>query len=141
MTGVLWAFASTFGFAFYQIANRRLVQQVSAYQVTLVGLLISIGVGVILAPLLTEPNMWQRLTLMAIVWFTLSGVVHFSLGWIFMSFAQRAIGAARTSPLTTSAIILSVVLGTLFFAEPFNLTLLIGIVLTIMGVYLISQQD
>lgn len=140
MSGVLWALASTLGFAIYQILNRRLVQQANIYMVTFVVLVASVGVGLLFMPLLGQPGMWRQLTGMGLLWFALSGVVHFSMGWTFISFAQRTIGAARTSPLTTSAIVVSAILGVIFFNEPFNLTLLAGIVLTIAGVYLISQE-
>lgn len=141
MAGVLWAFTATLGFAVYQIINRRLVQQANVYAITVIVLLVSVVVGLIFVPVLGEPGMWGRLTVAAGVWFGLSGIVHFSLGWTFLSLAQRAVGAARTSPLTTSSVIVGALLGTLFFTEPFNGTLLIGIGLTIVGVYLISRQD
>jgi drug/metabolite transporter (DMT)-like permease len=141
MAGYFWALASTLGFALYQLINRRLVQQSSVYRITLIALLASVGVGVAFAPLLGQPGMWKQLTVMGAIWFALSGVVHFSLGWSFLSLSQRAIGAARTSPLTSITIVLSALLGTVFFAEPFNPTLLVGIGLTVLGIYLISQQN
>ena len=42
--------------------------------------------------------------------------------------------------MTTSAVVLSALFGTLLFGEPFNAILLLGIALTIGGVYLISKQ-
>jgi drug/metabolite transporter (DMT)-like permease len=140
LLGILWGGGSAFAFAFYQIANRRLVNQASVYRTTFLCLVGSVAVGVVFVFLLEEPAIWQQVMPRSILWFAISGLVHFCLGWTALSIAQRAIGAARVSPLISSSVVGGAVLGAVLFGEPFNVTLVGGVLLTIVGIYLISQQ-
>jgi drug/metabolite transporter (DMT)-like permease len=140
LLGILWGGGSAFAFAFYQIANRRLIHQAGVYRTTFLSLLGSVVVGTLFVFLFEAPAVWQRVTGSSILWFALSGLVHFSLGWTMLGIAQRAIGAARVAPLISSSVVVGAVLGAVLLGEPFNLTLICGVLLTVAGIYLISQR-
>lgn len=139
--GILWGTASAFGFAVYQLSNRWLVHRASIYRTTFLSLLISSLVGALVVLLVEEQEAWLSLNFRAIFWFSLSGFIHFSLGWNLLGLSQRIIGAAKASPLVSSSVVLSAVFSPLFFPEPFNLALVAGIALLMFGVVLISKEQ
>ena len=139
--GIIWATGSTFGFAFYQIANRRLVYDASIYRTTFLSLLISSLVGLAFIVFLEPLDSWSQLSIISTIYFALSGLFHFSFGWTLLGFSQSAQGAAQTSPLTSSSVIVSAILGSLIFNEPFNIVLIVGICLLIFGICLIALEQ
>jgi drug/metabolite transporter (DMT)-like permease len=139
--GILWGTASAFGFAIYQLSNRWLVHRASIYRTTFLSLLVSSILSGVIVILIEGPEVWRSLTAESVLWFSLSGFIHFSLGWNMLGFSQRIIGAAKASPLVSSSVVLSAVFSPLFFPEPFNFALVIGIALLMFGVVLISKEN
>jgi drug/metabolite transporter (DMT)-like permease len=139
--GLLWGTASAFGFAIYQLSNRWLVHKASIYRTTFLSLFISSLFSALIVILFEDPEVWQSLNFTAVFWFSLSGFIHFSLGWNMLGFSQRIIGAAKASPLVSSSVVLSAVFSPFFFPEPFNLALAAGIILLMVGVVLISKEQ
>lgn len=138
--GAILGFISTLGFATQQITNRRLVYQANVYRTTFLTLVGAVLASILAAPLLIQPFNQSGALGLALVWFALSGIFHFSIGWTLQGFSQRILGAARASPLTSSMVVLGAIFGALFLGEPFNLILIVGIALTMLGVYLIARE-
>jgi drug/metabolite transporter (DMT)-like permease len=139
--GILWGVASAFGFAVYQLSNRWLVHKASIYRTTFLSLLISSFFSALIVLLLEEPEVWESLNATAVLWFSLSGFIHFSLGWNLLGLSQRIIGAAKASPLVSSSVVLSALFAPLFFPEPLSIALFAGIILLMVGVVLISKEQ
>ena len=83
---------------------------------------------------LAEAPLW------GLVAFALAGLVHFFVGWTTLNFSQARIGAARTSPLLSTA----PVFGLVFAARSSprscpDVAAIGGIALTIGGAYLVSD--
>ncbi|MCB0195016.1 MAG: DMT family transporter [Anaerolineae bacterium] len=139
MTGVVWATLAGVGFGLFQSFNRRAGRNLDVYWSTFILIVIS-AVFLVIISLLTED-----LTLLfsappsAYINFGLAGLVHFFVGWTFLSFSQRLVGASRTSALLGTIPLFGLIIGFLFFNEFLSLPVIFGITLVLVGVYLVSN--
>jgi drug/metabolite transporter (DMT)-like permease len=103
-------------------------------------LLVVSSIVLVGASLLTEDlNVLREVPLMAYVDFGLAGLVHFFLGWTFLTLSQKLVGAARTGALIGTTPLFAFAVGLAFFGEALSLPVIIGVVLVISGVYLVSN--
>ena len=106
---------------------------------TLTGVFISLVVAVVglwgSALLLGQ---FQYSGLRATALFTLSGFLSPALSWYLFFEGITRIGLARTAPLAAVAPFFAALAGILFFGEPFNASIAIGIVAVVGGVVFIS---
>jgi drug/metabolite transporter (DMT)-like permease len=139
MTGVLWAIVAGAGFGVFQSFNRRAGRSIDSYLSTFLLLVISSIILVIVSLLTEDLGLLREAPLMAYVNFGLAGLVHFFLGWTFLTLSQKLVGAARTGALIGTAPLFAFAVGLVFFGETLSLPVIIGIVLVIGGVYLVSN--
>ena len=139
MTGVLWAIVAGVGFGIFQSFNRRAGRSIDSYLSTFLLLVIGSIVLVVVSVLTEDLSVLKEAPLMAYVNFGLAGFVHFFLGWTFLTLSQKLIGAARTGALIGTAPVFAFGVGLVFFEETLNLPIIIGVILVIVGVYLVSN--
>lgn len=139
MEGILWAFASGVGFGIFQTLNRKSKKDLDVYRGTFLLLLISAAL-LIIASLLTEDVslLWST-PATAIIYFALAGFVHFYMGWTFISISQQSIGAACTGAIVGATPLFGAVVAAITLQEFLSLGATIGVILVVMGVYLVSR--
>lgn len=142
MTGALWAAAAGIGFGLFQSLNRRATADIgNAYVSTFLQLIVALVVlvGVCAATgdlaLLGDAPAWSLIA------FSLAGIIHFLLGWTFLNLSQDRIGAARTSPLTTMTPIFGLFIAAVTLGEVPTAIALVGIVVAVIGAYIVSRGD
>ena len=139
MTGVLWAMLAGLSFGVFQSFNRRAGRGMDPYWSTFILLLVSAAVLLIASVLTEDLSLLGTTSNMAFVNFGLAGLIHFFVGWTFITISQRLIGAARTSALIGATPLFAFVVGVLAFGEFLSLPIFIGIISVLGGVYLVSS--
>jgi drug/metabolite transporter (DMT)-like permease len=140
MTGALWATLSGLGFGFFQAFNRRAGRSFDVYISTFFQLA---GSAIILASasVLTEDiGQLNGIPAMAYVNFGLAGLIHFYLGWTFLTISQNRVGAARTGALSGTTPLFALFISALAFNEFLRLPVLAGILMLVVGVNIISFE-
>jgi len=72
--------------------------------------------------------------------FGLAGLIHFYLGWTFLTISQNKVGAARTGALSGVTPLFALFISALAFSEFLRLPVLAGIFMLVAGVYLVSFE-
>jgi drug/metabolite transporter (DMT)-like permease len=140
MTGALWATLSGIGFGIFQAFNRRAGRAFDVYISTFV-LLAGSAIILAMASVLTEDlGQLNGIPFMAYVNFGLAGLIHFYLGWTFLTISQNKVGAARTGALSGTTPLFALFVSALAFNEFLRLPVLAGILMLVAGVYLISFE-
>ena len=141
MTGALWATISGIGFGIFQAFNRRAGRAFDAYIATFV-LLAGSAVILAVASVLTEDlGQFNGVPLMAYVNFGLAGLFHFFIGWTFLTISQNKVGAARTGALVGTTPLFATFISALAFDEFLRLPILGGILMLVIGVFLVSFAE
>ena len=139
MTGVMWAIVAGLGFGVFQAFNRRAGRTIDSYLSTFLLLVVSAVVLVVVSLLTEDLSLLRGASLMVYINFGLAGFVHFFLGWTFLTFSQKLVGAARTGALIGTTPLFAFAVGLVFFGETLSLPVIIGVVLVIAGAYLVSN--
>ena len=140
MSGAAWAALSGAGFGLFQALNARAVRDTaSVYASTFLQLLVAAAILAIAALVTEDISELADASLWGLVAFALAGLVHFFVGWTTLNFSQARIGAARSSPLISTAPVFGLVFAVIFTSEVPDAAALGGIALTIAGAYLISD--
>ncbi|HEX6306480.1 MAG TPA: EamA family transporter [Anaerolineales bacterium] len=139
MSGIIWAIIAGIGFGLFQVLNRKAGSRIDALRGTFSLLAIS-AVVLAVASLATEDlALLRRISLVTIFNFAMAGLIHFLLGWTFLTVSQHRVGAARTGALIGAAPLFATVVAALTLNEFLDLPTLIGILLVVGGVYLVSN--
>ena len=139
MTGVMWAIVAGLGFGVFQAFNRRAGRNIDSYLSTFLLLVVSAVVLVVVSLLTEDLSLLRGAPLTVYVNFGLAGFVHFFLGWTFLTLSQKLVGAARTGALIGTTPLFAFGVGLVFFGETLSLPVIAGVVLVIVGVYLVSN--
>lgn len=140
MSGVAWALIAGAGFGLFQSFNRPAVRQMSVPVSTFLQILIS---AVLLAAIASRT---ENLTLLraappvALLSFTAAGFIHFFVGWTLLNVSQKRIGAARTSPLTSTVPLFGTIIAALTIHEIPGALGLLGVATVVAGVYIVSAD-
>jgi drug/metabolite transporter (DMT)-like permease len=141
VTGALWAAVSGIGFGLFQSLNRRAVRDIEdPYASTFIQLAIAAIVLVFITLGSGDESALGEASAWGIIAFALAGIVHFLGGWTFLNISQRRIGAARSSPLLTTAPIFGVAIAAIVFQELPSALALLAMVPMVVGAYLVSSQ-
>lgn len=140
MSGAAWAALSGAGFGLFQALNAQAIRDTrSVYASTFLQLLVAAAI-LALAALATEDiSELGDSSLWGLAAFSLAGLVHFFVGWTTLNFSQARIGAARSSPLLSTAPVFGLVFAAVLLSEVPGWAAFPGIALTIAGAYLISD--
>ncbi len=116
MSGLLWALVAGAGFGLFQSFNRVAVRRMSVSVSTFLQILVS-------ALLLTA-----------------AGFIHFFVGWTLLNVSQKRIGAARTSPPTSTVPLFGTIIAALTIHEIPGTLALVGVAAVVAGVYIVSAE-
>ncbi|HEY7561378.1 MAG TPA: DMT family transporter [Gaiellaceae bacterium] len=141
MTGPALAAAAGLGFGVFQTLNRRAVGGMSdAYVATFLQLVTALGV-LLVATLSTEDvGLLADATALSLFYFSLAGLIHFSLGWTLLNMSQMRIGAARTSPLLATTPVFGAVIAILILQELPGWIVWLGVALVTAGALVVSLE-
>ncbi len=138
--GVAWALLAALGFGFTQILNRKANLIIGAYR-TAFGLLLTVEVLLILRELVTgEFALLAGAPWSALGYFTGSATIHYVAGWTLLAKSQGQIGVARTGAVTSVAPLVGTLLAALFLAEALTVFVVVGVVLSVLGVTMVSMS-
>ncbi len=79
-------------------------------------------------------------SLVAIGWFALIGILHFALGRFFLYQGIRYIGAARAVPIANSQPLFAIMFAAAFFGETLTVLAIVGALLICGGLYLLLSE-
>ena len=141
MIGPALAAAAGLGFGVFQTLNRRAVGGMAdAYVSTFLQLVVALAV-LVAASLATEGTQALReATTASLVYFSVAGLVHFTLGWTFLNISQMRIGAARTSPLLATVPLWGAFIALVTLGELPGLLAWLGTLLIVGGALVVSLE-
>ena len=84
---------------------------------------------------------FPALTVVAFLWFALSGLFNFALGRFFNTVSIQLAGVARATPLFSTAPLFATILAILFLGESVTPWLLLGTVTIVGGIVLITSEQ
>jgi drug/metabolite transporter (DMT)-like permease len=138
----LWAAASGIGFGLFQGLNRRAVRDIAdPYASTFVQLAVAAAVLVAVMFATGEEAGVGEASAWGITAFALAGIVHFLGGWTFLNISQLRIGAARTSPLLTTAPVFGAVAAAIVYQQFPSSVALLAMVPMVAGAYIVSTRS
>jgi drug/metabolite transporter (DMT)-like permease len=141
VTGPALAAAAGLGFGVFQTLNRRAVGGMNdAYLATFLQLLVALGVLVVASIATEDLGLFGDATALSLFYFSLAGVIHFSLGWTLLNMSQMRIGAARTSPLLATTPVFGAAIAVLILREVPGWTVWLGVVVVTAGALLVSLE-
>ncbi len=141
MSGEIWALIAGSGFGLFQTVNRRAVVGMDVYFATFIQLVVSALVLAGIAVVTEDVSVLFRTSFVTILNFAAAGFFHFFIGWTFLNASQKRIGAARTSPLIGTTPLFATIIAALTLHEFPTLLALLGIVLIVIGAYVISEKS
>jgi drug/metabolite transporter (DMT)-like permease len=140
VTGAAWAAVSGIGFGVFQVLNARAVRNVTqVYVATFAQLLSATSVFAVLVLSAGSAGNLAEIPLKSLVLFALAGMMHFFLGWTTLNASHARIGAARTSPLIAMTPIFGVLIALATAGSLPGPLALLGIGVTVVGAYLVSD--
>ena len=140
MAGILWAIVAGVGFGFFQVVNRKGSQGIDIYRGTLILLAVSTAILAIISAATRDLSVLSSASVTGLLYFALAGIIHFSIGWTTFSISQQHIGAARTGAIVGSSPLFGAILAFAFLGEVPQPGGLLGILLIVIGVYLVSAR-
>ena len=141
MSGELWALLAGTGFGLFQTVNRRAMDGMEVFFATFIQLVISAFVLAGIALFTEDVSLLFSVHFSVILNFAAAGFFHFFIGWTFLNASQKKIGAARTSPLIGTTPLFATGIAALTLREFPSLLALLGIILIVIGAYVISEKS
>jgi uncharacterized membrane protein len=129
------------GFGLFQSVNRRAMDGMEVFFATFIQLVISAFVLAGIALFTENVSLLFSVHFSAILNFAAAGFFHFFIGWTFLNASQKKIGAARTSPLIGTTPLFATAIAALTLREFPSLLALLGIILIVIGAYVISEKS
>ena len=138
--GILLALATAIMWGSREILLRK------AFEVTrpVYGVFVTVAATFIIsliAALLYESALWNRLALTDVVLWTVIGVLHFPVAMTLYYSGIDSVGASRTSVVSNVSAILTPLLGMALLDEPSTLTVIAGVLVAGAGVFTVSASD
>jgi drug/metabolite transporter (DMT)-like permease len=141
VTGPALAAAAGLGFGVFQTLNRRAVGGMKdAYLATFLQLVTALAVLVVASLATEDLGLLGEATALSLFYFSLAGVIHFSLGWTLLNMSQMRIGAARSSPLLATTPVFGAVIAILILQEVPAAVVWLGVALVTVGALVVSLE-
>jgi drug/metabolite transporter (DMT)-like permease len=141
VTGPALAAAAGLGFGVFQTLNRRAVGGMKdAYLATFLQLVTALAVLVVASLATEDLGLLGEATALSLFYFSLAGVIHFSLGWTLLNMSQMRIGAARSSPLLATTPVFGAVIAILILQEIPAAVVWVGVALVTVGALVVSLE-
>ena len=86
-------------------------------------------------------DVFPTLTVVAFLWFALSGLFNFALGRLFNAVSIQMAGVARATPLFSTAPLFATILAVIFLGESVTPWLILGTVTIVCGIALITSEQ
>ncbi|HSK22277.1 MAG TPA: DMT family transporter [Egicoccus sp.] len=141
MAGVLPALGAAIGFAIYQLVNRRALQTVDVYRGTASILAVGAALLMVAAGLTGGLALVPAAPLSALLFCAAAGFVHFFCGWTFLAWSQVRLGAARAGILIGTVPLFGALIAAALLDEPLSSGDLAGLVLVVVGVWIVSARS
>ncbi len=138
MSGVALAAAAGLLFGVFQAFNRRANQLIDAYRGTFVLIAVSAVLLGLIASLTQDLSLLTEAPPVAFLAFFTAGMIQFFVAWTFLGLSQQRDGAARTGVVIAASPLIATVLASIVLDEPLPLVTAAGVVLTVVGVALMS---
>lgn len=136
MTGIVLALLAATGWGISAVLARAGLVHIRTLEGTLISLIS--GFSVVLAvTLLMDMQSLTALSLAAIAWFTMIGVLNFPMGRLLNFMAVSRIGVSKSSPILATSPLLSMLLAVLLAGETITLPILAGSLIIMAGIYLV----
>jgi drug/metabolite transporter (DMT)-like permease len=141
VTGPVLAAAAGLGFGVFQTLNRRAVGGMAdAYVSTFLQLLVALLVLAAASIATEDAQVLLDATTLSLVYFSLAGLIHFSVGWTFLNISQMRIGAARTSPLLATVPLWGIAIALVTIGEFPGPVAWVGTLLIVAGALAVSLE-
>jgi drug/metabolite transporter (DMT)-like permease len=141
VTGPALAAAAGLGFGVFQTLNRRAVGGMNdAYLATFLQLVTALAVLIVASLSSEDLGLLGDATAISLFYFSLAGVIHFSLGWTLLNMSQMRIGAARSSPLLATTPVFGAVIAILILQEVPAAVVWLGVALVTVGALVVSLE-
>jgi drug/metabolite transporter (DMT)-like permease len=141
MSGAVLAAISGVGFGVFQSLNIRALRDgEDPYASTFVQVLVATALLAVIALAAGELSGVLDAPLWALGYFTLSGLLHFLAGWSLLNLSQSRIGAARTSPLLTTAPVFGAAIALVTIGQVPGVLALCAMGLMCGGAYVVASR-
>lgn len=141
MTGPALAAVAGLGFGVFQTLNRRAVGGMNdAYLATFLQLLVALAVLAVASLSTEDLGVLGEATALSLFYFSLAGIIHFSVGWTLLNMSQMRIGAARTSPLLATTPVFGAAIAVLVLQEVPGWIVWLGVAVVTAGALVVSLE-
>ncbi|MFQ5825730.1 MAG: EamA family transporter [Dehalococcoidia bacterium] len=139
MLGVLLALSTSLAWGLMAVGVRLGMQHLRAPVGTLISLFSSLALALVWV-LLVEFHDLVSVSLAAVAWFALIGVLNFALARYFLILGIGLLGAARSQPIISTSPLFATVLAVTFLGESLTPLMLLGILSVVAGLYLLTSR-
>ena len=140
MLGIFLSVAAGLGWGIAVVFARLGLQGIKPSTCTLISLISSIML-VSFTALIVNFDTIASLSLRAILWFGLIGLIHFVIGRQSNFAAVRYIGATRATTIFASAPLFTTALAIIVIGESINIPITIGTLSIVAGLYLVITSE
>jgi drug/metabolite transporter (DMT)-like permease len=138
MAGALWALGAAITWSLGNIAAAKGLPVLGVARGTIVQILVSLAIATGITLSIEELSVVTSASGLALLYFALSGLLHFVAGWGFMNASIRLVGPSRMSAITGVTPLFAVFLAVLTLNESLNPVIGVGILLIVIGTYFIA---
>jgi drug/metabolite transporter (DMT)-like permease len=133
MRGLVLAAVGGVAFGFFQAANTRAGRAGSPYVTTFSVLAVSVVTLWTITLVTADAGVLVGAPRAALAWFAGACLVHYFLGWTFLSLSQRGMGAARTGAIVGTTPLFGTLVAFLALGESVRAAALAGVALVVVG--------
>lgn len=138
--GAMWAIASAIIFGLTHVALRRGLETLDVvFGLVIEVLVATLAVG-LAAVFLEGFEVISAASATALFFLAAAGLVHFLIGWGLLNASTQLIGAARMSALASTSPFFATILAIFFLQERPNVTIGLGTVLVVTGIWLTLRE-
>lgn len=138
MSGVWWAAAAGVGFGLFQSVNRASIEGLDVYRSTFIQLVVSAVILSAATALSGDLSRARAIPAMALLNFSLAGLMHFVVGWTLLNASQKRLGAARTGPLIATTPLFGAVAAAVTLGEVPSAVTTLGIATIMAGAIVVA---
>lgn len=140
MSGWAWAVIAGASFGISQLSNRGLNREMdalSAATAMVTALLLCLIAAVVATGAFAELS---GVTVAAVLWFAVAGLLHFLAGWTLFALSQQQIGTSRTAAILSVNPVMAAVIAWLVLSESLRVVTWSGVVAVTLGVAMITTS-
>jgi drug/metabolite transporter (DMT)-like permease len=139
MLGVLLAMSTAVAWGLMAVCVRLGMQHLRAPVGTLISLFSSLAMALVWV-LLAEFDDLISVSLAAVAWFALIGILNFALARYFLIAGIGILGAARSQPIISTSPLFATILAIIFLREIPTPLMFLGILSVVAGLYLVTSR-